>query len=231
MAELAAIAGCDFIRVDMEHNLFTVEQVQHIVRAADGCGIATCIRLDEYSMITPMLDFGVEGFMFPHVRSAAQAKDLVERVKYAPTGRRGYADAGRAQRYGSMPFSDYMKEAQFDVFLQVQIEDREGLEHMEEIIATPGLDFICTGRGDIAQALGIPGYGNDAKVTEVENRIIDCASKHGLRCQLSVGASVEKAREFYKRGVRTFTIGDDRAYLLGALKENVDMFRAVMFKQ
>lgn len=224
MAELAAVAGCDFIRIDMEHNVFNPETVQNIIRAADACGLATYARLDQYDLITPLLDFGIEGFMFPHVRSAEQAKLLVEKVKYAPVGRRGFADAGRAQRFGTMPFSDYTAEAASDVFLQVQIEDQEGIANMEEIIATPGLDYICSGRGDIAQAIGMLGQGSSKEVGEIEDRIIETASKQGLRCQISVG-SPEQLRDYYRRGVRTFTIGDDRNFLLNGVKERVTKLR------
>jgi len=226
IAELAAMAGCDFIRVDMEHNLFNKETVQHIIRAADCCGIATYARLDQYDLITPLLDFGIEGFMFPHVRSAAQAKDLVDRVKYAPVGRRGFGKTGRCYRYGNKDFLDYVKEAEQDVFLQVQIEDKEGIENMEEIIATPGVDYICSGRGDIAQALGLLGHGGDSRVSEVEDRILDIAAKYGKRCQLSVGTT-EQVQYYYDKGVRTFTIGDDRVYLLNAVKAKVGLFKGM----
>lgn len=228
MVEIAALAGCQFVRIDMEHNLFGVERLQHLIRTADACGIATYARLDQYDLITPLLDFGIEGFMFPHVRSAAQARELVDRVKYAPAGRRGFANGGRAQRYGRMPFPEYVDEAQGDIFLQVQIEDREGLDNMEEIIATPGLDYICTGRGDIAQAIGLLGRGDDERVSAVENQIMACAKKHGLRCQISVG-NEQQARYYYGYGVRTFTIGDDRKILLDALQARLDTFRAIDF--
>lgn len=224
VAELAAVAGCDFIRIDMEHNVFNVETVQNIIRAADCCGIATYIRLDQYDLITPLLDFGVEGFMFPHVRSAQQAKELVDLVKYAPIGRRGFCNSGRAHRYGRMKFFDYVEEAGRDTFLQVQIEDKEGIEHMEEIISVPGLDAVCSGRGDIAQALGLLGQGDHEKVTEVEDKIIETAARHGLRCQLSA-SSPEMVRYYYSRGVRNITIGDDKMFLLNGVQDKVDELR------
>lgn len=227
MAELAAVAGCDFIRIDLEHNVFNPETVQNIIRAADASGIASYARLDQYDLITPLLDFGIEGFMFPHVRSREQAQLLVEKVKYAPVGRRGFADAGRAQRFGTMNFQDYVKEAASDTFLQVQIEDKEGIEHMEEIISTPGIDYICTGRGDIAQALGLLGQGGSKEADDVEKQIIETAAKYGKRCQLSTG-SPEKMIEYYQHGVRTFTIGDDRNYLLQGVKGKLTQMKAAL---
>ena len=226
LAEIAALAGCDFVRIEMEHNLFNVESIQHIIRAADCCGIASYVRVDQYDLITPLLDFGVEGLMFPHVRSAAQAKDLVDRVKYAPVGRRGIASSGRAQRYGTMKFLDYVKETEQDVFLQVQIEDKEGIENMEEIIATPGVDYICSGRNDIAQALGLLGQSNDSRVSEIENRILDIAGKHGKRCTFLVD-TIERAQYYYDKGVRTFPMCDDKNLLFKAVKAKVDLFKGL----
>lgn len=225
MAELAALAGCDFIRIDLEHNAFNPETVQNIIRAADACGIASYARLDQYDLIAPLLDFGIEGFMFPHVRSAEQAKLLVDKVKYAPVGRRGFASAGRAQRFGTMPFDKYAEEASKDVFLQVQIEDKEGIEHMEEIIATPGLDYICSGRGDIAQALGLLGQGGGPEAGAVEDRIVETAKKYNLRCQFSI-RTPEQLIDYYNRGVRTFTIGDDRDFILEGVRDRVNLLRS-----
>ena len=222
MIELAALAGCDFVRIDMEHNLFDVNMLQHMIRTADSCGISVFIRLDQYDLIAPLVDFGIAGFMFPHVRSAEQAKMLVDKVKYAPVGRRGFCDAGRAHRYGLMPFSKYLDEAEKDIFLQVQIEDKEGIEHMEEIIATPGIDYICSGRGDIAQSLGLLGQGNHEKVTAVEDRLLQVAKDHNKRCQISASAP-EQIRYYYDKGVRAFTIGDDKIYLRNALMDKLKL--------
>jgi 2-keto-3-deoxy-L-rhamnonate aldolase RhmA len=210
MAEIAAIAGFDFVYIDMEHNLFNVETVCNIIRAADSCGLPTTARIVLPELITPLLDFGMAGFKIPHVRSAAQAKALVDMVKYAPMGRRGFCTAGRAQRFGAMPFGDYVKEIGDEATLTIMIEDAEGIEHMEEILAVPGIDFLNVGAGDLTQALGHLGETEHPEVQAMVKRICAVADKYGVK---------------YPGNGAPLVIAEDKSVLLEGMSKVVSEYR------
>lgn len=180
IAEIAAMAGYDFVWIDMEHNLFNPETVQNIVRVCDCTGMAAMARVTDYSQITALLDFGIVSFTFPHVRSARQAKEIVEAVRYAPVGRRGFTGGGRAQRYGMMDMDKYMKEYEEEAFISIIIEDIEGIENYKEIFAVEGIDAASVGPGDLSEALGCPGETDNPLVVEWADKIMKYAHAHGI---------------------------------------------------
>lgn len=224
IVEIMALAGFDFIWIDAEHNPFDAADLRGLIRAADACGIATLVRTPRRDLMTSLLDFGACGIMVPHVRSAEEAKELVDIVRYYPVGRRGYCDHGRAHRYGTMDFGEYRKEAQTDTFLVCQIEDKEGLENMEEICAVPGIDVICPGPGDISQTLGHIGEFSYPGVIEARDQVIACARKNGKECMIPCG--IQDVWPLHEMGVGLIAIGDDKIYLLNGFREKIEQVRA-----
>ncbi|PAV28399.1 hypothetical protein CIL05_17350 [Virgibacillus profundi] len=220
VAEMAGTFGCDFIRIDAEHGLFNLETIGGFVRAGDVTGVSVIVRVPDIGWISPLLDCGVTGIMVPHVGNAAQAKKIVECVKYYPEGRRGITGSGRAQRYGAIPISDYITEANNETLLIAQIEDEEGISNMDEIITTDGIDLFTTGAGDISQSLGIPGQTTHSKVIEIENQILDKVSKAGKGTFLAV-RDFQEAKLFYENGARALTIGSDVSILTNGIKKLV----------
>jgi 4-hydroxy-2-oxoheptanedioate aldolase len=209
MAEMAALAGFDFIMLDMEHNVYSPETVCEMIRTADSCGIPVTARIVQTSLMQPLLDFGMIGFKVPHVRSAQQVRELVNIIKFAPLGIRGFNEGARAQRYSLMPIMDYKKEADEEVFLDVMIEDREGIDHMEEILAVPGLDYVSVGPGDVSQALGVFGQTAHPEVIAVRDRVLKTADKYGV-----------------KHGKDApHIIADDRGVVLHGLVDKVKQYR------
>ena len=184
VAEIAGLAGFDFIRIEGEHMNFDWDTVRNFVIAADGVGIPVIARVNRLDDITGLNDLGIAGYQIPHVRSGEQARDIVSRVKYAPVGIRGYARYVRGQKYGMTSFEDYQRFAEEEMLLIVQIEDQMGIDHMEEIISTEGIDVICSGKGDLSQALGVIGNLNHDAIRDVEKKIIALAEKYGKKTMI-----------------------------------------------
>ena len=146
VVEIAAIAGFDYVRIEGEHAAPDFSLIRSFVRTGDGLGIPIIMRVTRTSDLTALMDLGVAGIQIPHMQSAEQAKEIVDLIKYAPVGMRGYA-LGRRQQYGKIPFREYYEKVKDETLLIVQIEDKKGLEHAEEIAAVEGVDVICTGKG------------------------------------------------------------------------------------
>ena len=223
VVEIMALAGFDYVWIDNEHNLYSRDELRAFIRAADACGLASMVRTADIYSIAGLVDFGVSGLMIPQIRNAAQARDIVDRVKYIPNGRRGFCNTGRAHRYGEMSMKDYMKECETQPFLMLQIEDMEGYRNMEEICAMPGVDIICPGPGDLSQALGKIGQWDDEELAKVKNDIFACALRHGKEGMIPCDPT--KVWDLVGQGVRMLAIGDDKVYLLNAFKEKVNLVR------
>lgn len=129
MIEIAAYAGFDFIRLDMEHNMVDISMVGEQIRTANAMGIPVVVRIPIWDDITRVLDYGANGVIVPGVRTKQDAIDVVNMAKYAPLGQRGNAATGRATHYGAIPFKEYMKWANENVCLTLQIENKDALPH------------------------------------------------------------------------------------------------------
>src|SRR3954471_20066385 len=90
IARLAKTTGHDFIFIDMQHALFSLETVGHIAQAALGCGVAPLVRVRSChdADTSVILDNGATGIIFPDVNSAADARAAVDACKFAPIGKR-----------------------------------------------------------------------------------------------------------------------------------------------
>jgi 4-hydroxy-2-oxoheptanedioate aldolase len=229
IAELAGLAGFDFLRLDGGHYIFTPDVIAKFVRAADSVGVPVIVRVTDIQSASVLLDCGVAGIMVPSVKSAAHAKEIVDLLKYQPLGYRQMCGSARAQKYGAVSMEEYMKQANDEVIIVAQIEDKEGIANMEEIVRVQGLDLLCTGRGDLSQALGFGGQMNHPEVIATEDRILECAEKAGLALQLSA-YDMKQAKIFVDRGVRALTIGSDISQLKKKFSELVETRRHLPVK-
>ncbi|HWN66981.1 MAG TPA: aldolase/citrate lyase family protein, partial [Haliangium sp.] len=138
--ELIAGAGYDFVIIDNEHTLINPETLENMLRAADASDIPALVRVpgSAGAEIARVLDAGAAGVVLPRVRSREQAAAAVRLCRYAPDGDRGLA-AGRAAAYGNTDLPALLARANQDVLVVPMIEDREGVDAIDEIASLPGV--------------------------------------------------------------------------------------------
>ena len=162
--------------------------------------------------------------MVPHTASRQIAEQAVQATKYAPYGQRGMSGASRALNFGQYKMSDYSTWANDDVTLIVQIEDKSGLENIDDILSVPGVDMVATGKNDLSQALGIPGQNSHPDVLAAEDLVIRKALEYGKYPTLMV-KSKKRIQELKEKGVRCFSLGRDETLLFSAMKESLEELR------
>ena len=83
-------AGYDWLFIDLEHNSMTLDMAVQISVAANGVGISPIVRVPyrQFDMATRVLDGGAMGIVMPHVDTAEEAAEIVDRLKYPPKGNR-----------------------------------------------------------------------------------------------------------------------------------------------
>ena len=179
--DIAAMSGFDCIWVDMEHVPTDYNFIENAVRAAKvyDVDLLTRVRRGCYSNLINPFEADSTGIMVPHLMSLEDAKQVVYYTKFHPIGRRPI-DGGNADgAYCLIDGKEYMKQANQERFVIVQIEDPEPLEELEEICALPGLDMIFFGPADFSHGLGTFCDMSDYRVEEAKKRIADCARRHG----------------------------------------------------
>ncbi len=179
--ELAAMCGYDCIWIDMEHVPNNTSCIEDAVRAAKiyDCDVLTRVSKGRYNDLIHPLEADSSGIMVPHLMSLEEAKQIVYFTKFHPIGRRpldgGNADGG----YCLVNALDYMKQANEERFVVVQIEDPEPLAELDEICALDGIDMIFFGPADFSQGIGVPCQFDDPRIAETRKLVAETARKHG----------------------------------------------------
>ena len=91
-AELAGLAGYDYVCVDLQHGLNTEATLVSMFQAAQAGGAVPLARLawNEPWLIMRALDLGAAGVILPLIDNAAEAARAVEACRYPPHGKRSY---------------------------------------------------------------------------------------------------------------------------------------------
>ena len=97
-----------------------------------------------------VLDAGAYGVICPMINNREDARQFVHFASYPPLGTRSFGPI-RASIYGG---SDYTDKANDEIIRMAMVETAEGLDRVEEIVGTEGIDAIYVGPNDLANALG-----------------------------------------------------------------------------
>jgi 2-keto-3-deoxy-L-rhamnonate aldolase RhmA len=211
----ALAPAVDFVWIDLEHSHLSYESVQSHLIAARAGGIAALVRVrgSDVPHIKPILDIGAGGIIVPQVRTAAEVRRVVDACRYAPLGDRGFGPR-RAANYGRDGAQAWMESVNELLFVGVQIENREALESLDEIVTIKSLDSIILGPYDLSVALGHPGELQHPQVSGALDRIVTTARRAGKYVGTGMGAYAENAVEAITRGVQWIQCGDDYGYMV-----------------
>ncbi|MCY4581179.1 MAG: aldolase/citrate lyase family protein [Chloroflexi bacterium] len=171
MVEILGALGYDFVMIDCEHGPATLDQVEHMVRAAESFGITPIARIPDHSEQTVLrfLDCGLQGIIVPHVNTGEQAAAVARAARYHPDGYRGVA-GGRAHDYGiGVSRGESMAWINSQVLVIPMVEDIEAVGNLDDILQVSGADVLHVAASDLGQSLGNPG---EAEVRRVMSDVI-----------------------------------------------------------
>ncbi len=217
-AEICAGAGFDWLLFDGEHAPNTAQTLLAQLQAVAPYSPEPIARppVGDPVIIKQYLDIGFRSLLIPMVESAEQARMLVAATRFPPRGIRGVASAtSRASGFGANP--RYLADAHEDICLIVQIESRAGLDSIEEIASTDGVDALFIGPGDLAAALGHlgnPGHADvQAAISDALARIRKTGKASGI-----FAVSVDDAKARIAEGASFVSIGTDIGVLMTGAK-------------
>lgn len=220
MVEMVAAAGYNFVRIDREHILFDNAALRNMFDRARLLNIACQIRVNALEDINCYLSLGASAIMVPHIESREQALAAINMVKYAPLGERGMTGRIRSVSFGGMTREEYLQTANDKIDLIVQIESREGIAHIDEILSLEGIDMVATGKADLSQSFGVPGQKAHPDVLAAEEFIVKKALEYG-KIPTLVAENKQRAEELEAMGVHCYLTGHDESILFKAIKKNL----------
>lgn len=227
---LFARAGFDFFFVDMEHGCFSAETVSDMVISARAADIPLIVRppsrkASEY--LSRPLDSGASGLLVPQIQSVEDVKNIVRWCRYPPIGERGVALARQHTFFEAGDTAETMAQLNEEVLIALQIEHRQAIDSLEEILSVPGIDVAFIGPSDLSVSLGKPGQADDPIVVEAVQRVIDVCGEKGVIPGIHTG-SVEKAGYWIERGMKMIGFKTDIKFILEICKDSVQKLRALV---
>jgi 2-keto-3-deoxy-L-rhamnonate aldolase RhmA len=220
-------AGADFVLFDMEHSGFSMETVKSALRYFEAAGLPAIVRVPsrDYHFIARACDMGAEGIMLPMVGSVAEARHIVDSVKYHQAGKRGVGLQIAHDRYRPGSVADKFAAANHRTTIFCQIETAEGVENADALAAVDGVDCLWVGHFDLSVSLGIPGEFDNPVFTDAIARVEAATRKHGKALGRLV-PSVESGIEIHKIGFDFICYSGDVWVLHNALAEAFGKLRA-----
>jgi 2-keto-3-deoxy-L-rhamnonate aldolase RhmA len=213
-AELFVEAGYDWLFVDMEHSPMDARAAMNILAATDR-QVPCVVRVpwNDEAAIKKALDIGASGVVVPLVNTVEDARLAVGRCKYPPSGFRSVGIT-RAQRF-DLDFEDYMRRANDETAVILQIEHVEAVANISRILDVPGIDGVFVGPFDLSGSMGKPGQINDPEVQSAIRSVIEACEKRDIaRCIYA--HTPAHARAYLAQGYRVISLCTDYILLARA---------------
>lgn len=226
VVEILARQKYDWICVDLEHGVIDLESAADLFRVIENYGKVPVARipLNDPIWIHRILDAGARGLIVPMIKSAAEAKSAIRESKYPPIGDRGFGYS-RANKYGAS-FDEYIKSANDDIAIILQIEHIDAINNLEDIMAVDGFDGTFIGPLDLAGSMGTVDDLTNPMFHEALKKYRDVGKKFNKPIGMHiVRPNKENIRKNLKDGYKMIALGLDTVFLEERSSELVQIFR------
>lgn len=231
VAELAAMAGFDCLWLDMEHIAqdWSVINAQNWAAKAHDVDVMVRVPRGSYSDYIKPLELDATGILVPHIMNLEDAKRVVNMTRFHPVGRRPIDGGNSDGAYTGLDFNEYLKQANEQRFVVLQIEDPEPLKDLEAIAALDGYDMLFFGPGDFSQGIGAPGQWDHPLLVETRKQVAKVARKYGKFAATT--GSIQNAQEIIDMGYQFLSIGADVLGLTNYCNGLANSFSSLKIKE
>jgi 2-keto-3-deoxy-L-rhamnonate aldolase RhmA len=218
ITEMAVALGVDWVVIDAEHGHLDWHDILEHVRATVRSDTVALVRIPELNggTIKRVLDIGADGVIVPWVESAEQLKQAVAYATYPLDGLRGIG-AERATAWGrAMP--EHVAEANDHVLVVPIVESVTGAQHIQELVAVPGVELFFFGPADFSSTAGYAGQWEGPGVAEMILDAKDAIRAAGKNCGLLTTSTANLVQR-EQQGFRMLGLGTDCGLLLRSLDD------------
>lgn len=230
VCELVSLMGFDCIWIDMEHHPTSLETAGQMMRAARVGSADVMARpgKGEFMRMARMLEAGATGIIYPRCDNAAEAAEVVRWAKFAPLGQRGYDGSNPDNPYGTMEMARYVREANEQTFVAIQIESPAAVQQARAIAEVQGVDMLFFGPGDFSVLSGAPGQFGHEKLLRAVEAVCKAALTAGKRFG-TICLSPEQDRRMLELGATFLAYASDMTLLRKAYEGLQRRFRPLGF--
>lgn len=226
--ELASLLGFDGIWMDLEHHPTSLETAATLMRAArvGSSDIVARPARWEYMRMARLLEAGAQAIMYPRCETAEEAAEVVRWARFAPRGERGIDGANADGLYCSLPTTGYLKRANDETAIVVQIESPKALDNVEAIAKVPGIDVIMLGPGDLSVLAGVSFAWDGPLLQSALERVAKAASAAGIHWG-TTSPGPDHSRSLVEKGARFICHGADILILKRGLEAIREQYGAL----
>jgi 4-hydroxy-2-oxoheptanedioate aldolase len=232
-ADVIAHAGFDGCWMDLQHGQLDPRDLSPLtsVLAAHGLTVTVRVPANEPSVIARSLDAGAYAIVCPDVHNAGEAEAFAAACRYAPEGIRGFGPS-RASLNAAFAGSAVSTKRENDTVMAIaQIESPDGLDNVEAIVGTAGIDGIFPGMVDyalLAEGRLLPGLSFlDPGVRDPLTRIIDVTHAAGKTIGLPA-ARAEEVPEMVALGADWVLFGGELGWLIGGARATLSAWQTAL---
>jgi 4-hydroxy-2-oxoheptanedioate aldolase len=220
MTEFVGKLGFDFLLIDSEHSAMHVETIQSMLQSLAATPSYGVVRIPtiSYEYIANYLDAGADAIVVPQVRTVEDVLKVRDAALYPPEGKRGIGP-GRATSFG-LNIMEKKVAPNKDTVVIIQIETREALETLDQILAVEFFDMVFIGPGDLSMNLGMLGEFSNPILTEEIANIVRKSKEFRKKVGIFAG-NVEMAAQWLKQGVDLVTINSELGLLAQYVKQSL----------
>ena len=224
--EVMALAGFEWLVVDIEHTSIDLHAAENLIRTIQANGMSALVRVskNEEVIIKKVLDMGVEGIIVPMICSKDDALQAVSFSKYPPVGKRGVG-LYRASGYGTK-FEDYKKWVNEGLVIIAQIEHIDAVNNISGILEVDGIDGAFIGPYDMSGSMGYPGDFEREDIKEALQKVITQCKKYKIPSGFHVvDTDPQNLQSKIDQGYTFLAFGIDYLFLRDAAMNGMDKLK------
>jgi 2-keto-3-deoxy-L-rhamnonate aldolase RhmA len=229
IAPAMAACGVDWLFIDLEHGSTSLDDAVQISVSALTAGISPIVRVPKgrYDLATRALDCGAFGIVVPHVDTAEEAREVVDRLKYPPAGHRSVAGAMPQLGFRSLPIGEAAALVNANMLIVVMLESPTAIANAAAIAAVQGVDVLLIGTNDLTFEMGLPGQLMHPKVVEAYRTTVAACKAHGKWAGMGGVYTEEGLRTYIGLGMRMVLAGSDLSFLMQFTSARTQMLRGL----
>jgi 2-keto-3-deoxy-L-rhamnonate aldolase RhmA len=209
--------GLDWINFDSQHSVLNDGTISQMIQALGHSKTVPIVRVlsNELGQINKALDMGAQAVIVPLINTRSEAEKAVRSAKYKPPGLRSYG--------GRISFRDpeYATTADDEIMVIPQIETALGLQNVEEIVTTDGVDAVFCGPYDLSMSLGVFRQFENPTFQRAVELFVSACKAHGVAPGLL--APTGPVQKNIQRGFKMISLGGDLSLLIQSISDALKM--------
>jgi 4-hydroxy-2-oxoheptanedioate aldolase len=224
-ARVMAQLGFDWLVVDMEHSAQAPTLMADMIATiADAGTCAPLVRVPNNSVewFKWALDAGAWGVVVPMVNSREEVQRAIEYSKYPPLGNRSIGGTFGPYGFGTTNWPSYVKVANDEIMMIIQIESSQALQNLDEILSVPGIDVVFVGPNDLHVQLGLlpSSDGAEPEFLEALERVKVAARRYHIALGI-FSSDGEAAAERISQGFQMISVTTDVSSMITSATQNL----------